>query len=265
MATSRQLYAMTAVFLSLVVVTVACGGSPTLSPPVQGPSQESTTQAPSLPPVPADTSAPAVSLPTPTHPIPSATQPAATATQSQPALEILSHTSYTDAGWYHIVGEIRNNSTQPMAFVKIVATLYDDASTVVGTDFTYTELDVIPPGGKSPFETGTDQWEGTTNYKLQAQGRPSSPARQDIVIKSHQSYVDGSWLHVRGEVENTGDTDAEFVKIVVTLYDETGTVVGTDFTYTDLDTVPPGGTSPFETGTDHWPGFDHYEIQVQAR
>jgi hypothetical protein len=66
-------------------------------------------------------------------------------------LEILSHTSYIDGGWYHVVGEVRNNTTVPMRYAKIVATLYDNAGMVVDTDFTYTELDVIPPGDKSPF------------------------------------------------------------------------------------------------------------------
>jgi hypothetical protein len=150
-------------------------------------------------------------------------------------------------------------------FVRIVATLYDDAGQVVGTDFTYTEIDVIPPGSKSPFETGTDAWAGTTDYKLQIEGNAGTLPRQDIAILSHSHYIDGDWLHVRGEVQNTGDTPAEFVKIVVTLYDMAGNVVGTDFTYTNLDVVPAGETSPFETGTDHWPNFDHYEIQVQAQ
>jgi hypothetical protein len=75
-----------------------------------------------------------------------------------------------DVGWFHIVGEVQNNSDTPVAFVKVVATLYDDAGQVVGTDFTYTEIDLIPPGGKSPFETGTDEWTGTTNYKLKFKG-----------------------------------------------------------------------------------------------
>lgn len=202
---------------------------------------------------------------TPVPPAPTPSLPTATPTPSLPQLEILSHQSYVDDGWFHIVGEVRNNSDTPMEFVKIVATLYDDAGQVVGTDFTYTEIDVIPPGGKSPFETGTDEWEGATNYKLQVQGNVGTLPRQDIVILGHSHYADSGWLHVRGEVQNTGDTPAEFVKIVVTLYDAAGNVVGTDFTYTDLDVVPAGGTSPFETGTDHWPNFDYYEIQVQAQ
>lgn len=243
--------------VALVLAALACGGStPTAEPPPPPPTEAATTPTPPVEtPLPADTATP----------IPPVATPAPTPTPGPPDLQILSHQSYVDGEWFHIVGEVQNNSDAAMEFVKIVATLYDDASQVVGTDFTYTEIDVIPPGGKSPFETGTDEWEGTTNYKLQVQGRAGAPPRQDIVILSHSHYVDGGWLHIRGEVENTGDTAAEFVKIVATLYDAAGVVVGTDFTYTDLDIVPAGGTSPFETGTDHWPGFDHYEIQAQAR
>ena len=38
----------------------------------------------------------------------------------------------------------------------------------------------------------------------------------------------------------------EFVKVIGTFYDAAGTVVRSDFMYTDLDEVPPGGTDVFE-------------------
>jgi hypothetical protein len=188
----------------------------------------------------------------------------ASPTPSLPALEILSSQSYVDYGWLHIVGEVQNNSNTPMEFVKIVATLYDDGGKITGTDFTYTELDVIPPGGKSPFETGTDNYEGTTNYKLQVQGDKGTLGRQDLVISGDSSYEEYGWLHIRGEVKNTGSVAAQYVKIIATLYDADGNVVSMDFTYTELDTILPGESSPFETGTDHYPNFDQYELQVQG-
>ena len=180
-------------------------------------------------------------------------------------LEILNYQHYVDTGWLHIVGEVRNNSNTPMEYVEVIVTFYDDSNKVVGVDNTFTELDVIPLSGKAPFETGTDQWSGATQYRLQVQGKSGRLPRQDFVILSHSSYADGGWLHVRGEVKNVGATQAKFVKIVVTLYDAAGNVVGVDYTFTDLDVIPAGGTSPFETGTDHWPNFNHYEIQVEGR
>lgn len=179
-------------------------------------------------------------------------------------LEFLSYQHYVDAEWFHIVGEVRNNSHDPMEYVKVVATLYDDSGKVVGVSFTYTELDVIPPGQKAPFETVTDQWEGTTRYKLQVQGSPGHLPRQDLKILSHDSYVDGDWFHVRGEIKNRGTTQSEFVKIVATLYNASGEVVGMAFAYAELDVVPAGGTSPFDIVTAHWPNVHHYAIQVQG-
>jgi hypothetical protein len=207
-------------------------------------------------PAPADASAPA-----------DAPMPVATPAANFPQLQILSHQSYVDeSGWFHIVGEVQNSSGTPMSFVEVVATLYDDAGNVVRTDSTYVELETIPPGGKAPFRVSTDQYVGVTQYKLQAQGNPGTPPRQDLVVLSHNSYTDDAgWLHVQGEVQNTGETPSQFVKVVVTLYDVAGNVVGAGFTYTELDVIPPGGTSPFETETDHYPSFDHYEIQVQGQ
>jgi hypothetical protein len=39
-----------------------------------------------------------------------------------------------------------------MNYVKIVSTFYDNARRVIGTDFTYTNVDVLKPAEKSSFE-----------------------------------------------------------------------------------------------------------------
>ena len=39
-----------------------------------------------------------------------------------------------------------------MNYVKIVATLYDNTGKVVGTDFTYSNIDLLRPAEKSSFE-----------------------------------------------------------------------------------------------------------------
>jgi hypothetical protein len=69
-------------------------------------------------------------------------------------ISILSSSSFTDdLGDYHVVSEVRNNSpTDSMNYVKIVSTFYDNTGKVVGTDFTYTNVDVLRPAEKSSFE-----------------------------------------------------------------------------------------------------------------
>jgi hypothetical protein len=204
--------------------------------------------------------------PTPTA-LPSPTSTSPPPSPSVSPIEILSHKSYIQSNWYHIIGEVQNNTTYPMNFIKIVATLYDENNNVVGTDYTYTDLDIVLPGGKAPFVIATDQWAGTASYKLQAQGSESEGElpRQDLIVLSSNDYIQYDWLHVVGEVLNTGDTNAEYVRVVITLYDTQGDVVGVGYTYTELDIIPPGGTSPFDASTDFWEGYDQYSIQVQGR
>src|SRR5215217_4643971 len=69
-------------------------------------------------------------------------------------ISILSSSSFTDdLGYYPVVGEVKNNSPRDsMNYVKIVSTFYDNTGKVVGTDFIYTNIDVLRPAEKSSFE-----------------------------------------------------------------------------------------------------------------
>jgi hypothetical protein len=160
---------------------------------------------------------------------------------------------------------VQNNTDDPFEFVKVFAILYDDKQSVTGTGYTYTELDTIPAHGKSPFKFKTDKWAKTTDYRLQAEGEKGNQPRLDLVVTEHSSYAEGVWLHIQGQVKNTGQTQAESVKIAATIYDEHGHVIAVDSTYTESPTIPAGATSPFDLGTDHWRGAHRYEVQVQGQ
>jgi hypothetical protein len=181
--------------------------------------------------------------------------------------EILSSNSYISSGYFYIVGEIENKLPHNLEFVKIVATYYDDNNEVLGTSFTYTELDILGPGQKSPFELSNypDNFI-PSSYKVQASYQITSSTPYDgLSINSYRSSVDGGYYKVVGEVENNGDRTVDFVKLVATFYDDSNEVIGTSFTYTDLDTIAPGDTSPFELTT--YPqkiNPARYDIQVQA-
>jgi hypothetical protein len=67
-------------------------------------------------------------------------------------LQILSHNSFTDSlGYFHVVGEIKNNYPSTATFVRIVGTFYDINNQVVGTQFTYANPSDIGSGQKAPF------------------------------------------------------------------------------------------------------------------
>jgi hypothetical protein len=51
-----------------------------------------------------------------------------------------------------INGEIQNNGTEPLDFVRVTATFYDANNSILGSDFTFTEPDTLEPGQSAPFK-----------------------------------------------------------------------------------------------------------------
>ena len=95
---------------------------------------------------------------------------------SSNGLQILSHNSFTDsAGYMHVVGEIKNNSTSIATFVKIIGTFYDVNNQVVATDFTYTNPENIGSRQKAPFDltltSASIPVSQIDHYNLQASSR----------------------------------------------------------------------------------------------
>jgi hypothetical protein len=82
------------------------------------------------------------------------------------------------------------------------------------------------------------------------------------------SYVDSiGYFHVVGEVQNNAPESMKFVDITATFYDAAGKVVGTDFGYTDMDTLLPAQTSPFEillTDEQQSQKIDNYKLSVSG-
>lgn len=66
---------------------------------------------------------------------------------------ILTDNNYVDSiGTLHIVGEVINESYQPVRYVRITATFYDSNNSVIGTDYTFTSPSTLQPGQRAPFD-----------------------------------------------------------------------------------------------------------------
>jgi hypothetical protein len=165
-------------------------------------------------------------------------------------IAVLSHQSHlSSSGIYYIVGEAQNIGSQPQEYVKITATFYNLNGTMIGADYTYAELDVIYSGSKSPFLISyaeTTQIPQIDHYTLSASSLTAASRPANLKILSHNSYVNSGYLHVIGEIQNMGTILTKYVKIVATFYDQTGEVVGTDYTYSDPSDIASGQKAPFE-------------------
>jgi hypothetical protein len=92
---------------------------------------------------------------------------------SREGIQILTHNSFTDAaGYFHVVGEIKNNSPATATFVKIIGTFYDTNNQVVATDYTFSNPSDIGSGDTAPFElivtSASVPIAQIDQYKLQA-------------------------------------------------------------------------------------------------
>ena len=167
-------------------------------------------------------------------------------------ISILGSSSFTDdLGYYHVVGEVKNNSPiDSMNYVKITSTFYDDTRRVVGTDFTYTNVDVLRPAEKSSFDiilNDATQSQKVSSYKLSASGDKTQALPTSLKLSFGDSHLDDIGdFHLVGEVTNQGNQKATFVKVSGAFYNSSNVVVAADFTYTDPQDLEPGQTAPFD-------------------
>jgi len=186
-------------------------------------------------------------------------------------VDILSDIGYLDSlGYYHVVGEVQNVGDQTVNYVKITATFHDSSDVVIATDFTYTELDVLLVGRKSPFDLllfDTTQSAKVDHYSLSVTFSITSSLPMGLEILSNSSYIDGiGWMHIVGEIKNIGSVRATYVKVIATCYDEAGKVVDADFIYSDPSDIDPNQKAPFEilVTSERVPYVDMYELTAES-
>jgi hypothetical protein len=162
-------------------------------------------------------------------------------------------TSYIDSGYYNIVGEVENEGDLYLAYIKLIATFYDENDTVVRTDYNFAMLDVLPPGRRAPFRLSSNdvnQSGEVRRYALNCTYQIASAIPQQLEILSMSTYIDNlGQMRIVGEIKNIGAVEATYVKIVATCFNTTGFVVAADFTYASR-VMGPNQTSPFDLSID---------------
>jgi hypothetical protein len=92
------------------------------------------------------------------------------------SITVLSHNSFVDSvGFFHVVGEVGNNTPNTAKSVQITGTFYDINNAVVGTQFTYTNPSDISSGATALFDLALmstsvppsliDHYKLSTNYQ----------------------------------------------------------------------------------------------------
>jgi|Wag4MinimDraft_17_1082658.scaffolds.fasta_scaffold00030_25 uncharacterized protein YxeA len=181
------------------------------------------------------------------------------------AQEIINTSSFVNSiGYLNVVGEVKNTSSNSLEYGQIIASFLDSEGNVVDTSMTYTNIDIIKPGAVVPFKVNVKNNEKIKQYSLQFQANQTNNQKRNIEIVNNSSNVNSiNYLEISGQVKNNTSESQEYVQIVGTFYDENGVVVDVGMTYSSVDVLQPGGTSPFKLTVQNRDEITDYKLQVQ--
>lgn len=167
-------------------------------------------------------------------------------TRAAPSVKIVSHTGFIAYNEFFVVtGEVENVGTTPLTHVTLTATFRDLNNVVIDTIEEKVSLEVLLAGRKSPF-----------NIILVDKAKSAQVDTYDLAIKSYEPYPAGKrksleilWdfgfnFTVSGEIVNRNETEATFVKVLATFYDEQNQVIAFEAGF--IHEIPWGETRSFE-------------------
>jgi LysM repeat protein len=177
----------------------------------------------------------------------------------------------TPVGSLWCLGEVINNTGAAIEQVQVAVSLYDAEGEVVATGSTFTEFDIIPNESKMPFALlFTEPPSGFSHHQVVALSGVAvahwGRNYMDLTIESDRGEVSGERAYVvTGQVRNTGQHDAEQIRMVVTAYDAEGRVVGIRRGSPETQTLGIGESSPFRVSLSSLGGqVVTYTVQVQG-
>lgn len=150
-----------------------------------------------------------------------------------------------------LFGEAINNTGASQELSFISGTFYDNLGQVIaGEDDTddYAPLEVVPPGGRVPFELTVYGLQNAENYELWVSSEVSSQTpRQDLVVSDVEQLEDEGDYCVAGVVRNQGGQLGDYLVVVATLYDAQDNVInfGDDY-YSDVEEIVGDDALDFE-------------------
>ena len=148
----------------------------------------------------------------------------------------------------HIVGEIANNSQDPIHNLSVTAVLYPaNGTTAITTIHSSPFISALAPGEKTCFNLYLEKPRTYARYELtelsyEVGAEPTSTFETRQVTAGWDE--DNDWYMLSGQVQNVGATPSAEARVIATLYDANGTVIGCDQTFVSYESE-----NPFSVGT----------------
>lgn len=177
---------------------------------------------------------------------------------------------YDEAGSWHLVGEIFNDQNgNAYEAVVILVKLFDGAGTALGEVSTTLAVDTLLPYTAAPFHLIVeDPPAGYARYDMDVTARIASQpdGRRNIDIIDSEQVQDASGaVRITGVVRNEGTRAYTEVRLVATVYDANGVVVGVDEGLVSIVMIEPGESAAFEVMVDETAGdANRHALMVRA-
>jgi hypothetical protein len=193
------------------------------------------------------------STPTSTHTITPLSTPTPTPTQTQipsPDVEVLeNYKAVVDtSGYFHLYGEIKNNTSDNLEQVRVMVNLLDDQFKVVNSDWADIWLNILPADAQTCFHFITVDPPGAKFFDIaQIEYLVTNFALPKFIWGYTRSYsTPPPKVTISGEVHNLlASKRVEDVTPVVTFYNSIGDVIGCEYTHIDGYHLDPDQVGTF--------------------
>lgn len=170
-----------------------------------------------------------------------------------PAPLVITNTAryQTPVGSLWVLGEVFNPTDQPLENVQVRVGLMNDTGLEIGSDLTFTVLDFIPAGGRSPFGVLFPQPpQGVAGFQaliIRADPSYSNQTRYaQLQVNNPLIKSEGNAYHITGSIVNGGASNAVEPYLVVTVYDEAHRVTGYRQVLLPPEQLIAGATANFD-------------------
>lgn len=207
-------------------------GTPIATPP-------STGTAPSTP----STGTPSTGTPPGTPPGTPTGEPSPSATPAPAGIYVGSEQSYIEGSTLYVVGEVVNATGQTVYNVKVIGTFFE-GNRVIAAGETLTLLPASVPGSANPFKLVVPNAPSNLErYELALVWDDISILTYERLRTLREELVEADdGAQITGEIANNSATAMRDVRVVATLYDESGAVINA-FAGTPAETMLGSGES----------------------
>jgi hypothetical protein len=147
----------------------------------------------------------------------------------------------------YVIGEVLNNTSNPLTLVEVSVNFYDDGGQLVGTDSTYLWPLDLPAWQKGCFRQTMDVPSDWSYYQFETPIYSISDTSSGLNIFNHSGSYNpstGDYIII-GQVRNDGSQPSMSVYVSGTLYNSFNIPVGCERAAVNSTDLDPGQVSAF--------------------